>query len=53
MLQSIANLMFPGVDYNIITELLGEYLCKVFRYIEESGRFNRNNEVAAQDESFH
>ena len=29
MPQSIANLMFPGVDYNTIIELLGEYICKV------------------------
>ena len=29
MLRSISDSMFPGVDYNAIIELLGDYFCKV------------------------
>ena len=29
MLRSISDLMFPGVDYNTIIELFGDYLCRV------------------------
>ena len=71
MLRSISDLMFPGVDYNTIIELLGDNFCKVllegsvdlnlddnkllfnivFKYTDESGRFNHQNEVAAHDDS--
>ena len=29
MLRSISDLMFPGVNYNTVIELLGDYFCKV------------------------
>ena len=71
MLRSISDLMLLGVDYNKITELLGEYFCKVllegsvnlnldeikllfdivFKYIDKSGPFNYQNEVAVHDDS--
>ena len=71
MLRPISDLMFPGVDYNTIIDLLGDYFCKVllegsvdlnldetkllfdivFKYIDESGRLNHQNEVAAHDDS--
>ena len=70
MFQRISNLLCPGVHYNTIIELLGDYLCKtllegstdlnleenkflfdiVFSFIDESGRFDHQNEVAAQNE---
>ena len=71
MLQSITDLMCPGVHYNTVMGLLGDYFCKillegstdlslednmllfdiVFRFIDESGRFDHQNEVPAQNES--
>ena len=71
MLQSISDLMVPGVDYTTFIEPLGDYFCKVlsegsvdlnldenkllfdiaFKYIDESGRFNHQNEVTAHDDS--
>ena len=71
MLQNITDLMCPGVHYNTVMGLLGDYFCKillegspdlnlednmllfdiVFRFIDESGRFDHQNEVPAQIES--
>ena len=63
MLQSITDLMCPGVHYNTVIGLLEDYFCKillemstdlnlednmllfdiVFRFIDESGRFDHQN----------